>query len=75
MRSNAVVIDKPHEITKHGIGLGELAHGSARIAVRKEADLLGQRNTDLAEISRVAQTIAASGVDVMAIVTRTVLFR
>jgi hypothetical protein len=50
MRNNAVVIDKPHETSKHDIGLGELAPGSARIVARKEADLLGQRNSDLAEI-------------------------
>lgn len=45
-----------------------------RLITRKEVDVLGQRNTDLAEISRAAQLIAAGTVDVMSIVTRTVRF-
>jgi 2-desacetyl-2-hydroxyethyl bacteriochlorophyllide A dehydrogenase len=45
-----------------------------RLITRKEVDVLGQRNTDLAEISRAARMIAAGTVDVMAIVTRTIRF-
>ena len=45
-----------------------------RVITRKEIDVLGQRNTDLAEISRAAQMIFTGQVDVMAVVTRTVGF-
>jgi L-gulonate 5-dehydrogenase len=45
-----------------------------RLITRKEVDVLGQRNTDLAEISRAARMIAAGTVDVMSIVTRTIRF-
>lgn len=45
-----------------------------RVITRKEIDVLGQRNTDLAEISRAVQMISTRQVDVMALVTRTVRF-
>jgi 2-desacetyl-2-hydroxyethyl bacteriochlorophyllide A dehydrogenase len=45
-----------------------------RVITRKEIDLLGQRNTDLSEISKAVQMISTGQVDVMAIVTKTVSF-
>ena len=45
-----------------------------RLITRKEVDVLGQRNTDLAEISRAAQMINAGTIDVMTIVTRVIRF-
>jgi len=45
-----------------------------RVITRKEIDVLGQRNTDRAEIARALQTIHEDAVDVMRLVTRTIPF-
>jgi threonine dehydrogenase-like Zn-dependent dehydrogenase len=45
-----------------------------RVITRKEIDVLGQRNTDLTEISKAVQMISTGEVDVMAVVTWTVRF-
>lgn len=45
-----------------------------RQITRKEIDVLGQRNTDLAEISRALESISSGRADVMKTVTRIIPF-